>query len=80
MIFDDGIDDGANQAGIMTAVVPGIVTITLYGTLVKLLNGTTTGDGGKVWTIMYYEVGPAGIEFGVTNGVVNWMVNGGVGN
>jgi len=37
-----------------------------------------TGDYGKVETTMYYDVGAFGISFGVTNGVVSFIVNGNV--
>jgi hypothetical protein len=55
----------------ITAVVPGIVTITSDGTSFGTADDLiTTGLIGKVETMMYYDGGANGIEFGVTNGTV----------
>jgi hypothetical protein len=75
------IVDGKLEVAMITALVPGINTIYVSGTLVGTeVYGTITGDVGIVLTTMYYEVGTFGMLFGVTNGVVNLMVYGVVGN
>jgi hypothetical protein len=64
----------------MTAVVLGIGTIDVFGTHVgTYVPGMTIGDYGIVGTTMYSFVGTSGMLFGVTNGVVNLTLNGGVG-
>jgi hypothetical protein len=64
----------------ITAVVDGIKMITLPGTVDGTWDpGITTGDCGSVGTRMYYDDGTFGMEFGVTNGVVNLIVYDGDG-
>jgi len=81
MIDDDPIVDGAKVPGIMTAVVNGIVTTSVLGTLTGTdVYGMMTGFVGIYVTTIYYDDGTSGIESGVTNGVVNKIVYDGVGN
>jgi hypothetical protein len=72
------IDVGTSHVGTITAVVPGIKTISFVGTDVGTdVHGIITGDGGIDVTTTNYVVGtPFGMLFGVTNGVVNLIVNG----
>jgi hypothetical protein len=79
-ILVEGIVEGTMNLGTITAVVDWMVMINGDGIVDgRDLPGTMTGEGGNELTTMYYEVGPAGIEFGVTNGVVNLTVYGGDG-
>jgi len=69
--------DGTKLEAIITAEVDSIVTISDDETDAGISDeAITTGLVGSVETTMYDDLGPDGIEFGVTNGVVN---NNGVG-
>jgi hypothetical protein len=72
---------GTYLDGTITAVVPGIVTISQSGTDVgTLVIGTITGLGGKVGTTMNWLVGtPIGMLYGVTMTVLCCTLNGTVG-
>jgi hypothetical protein len=77
---DDETPAGTQPDGMMTALVDGIVITKADG----IYDGTfelaiTTGECGKFETTTYDEVGPDGIELGVTNGTVKTTDNDGVG-